>query len=110
MFEDEKKFENTQGTETPAAGTTPTPETANPAAGQSAGACDPYAYQNGYYRNTAPHQDEPVNSGAYSQPQTASSGSGSQVPPTTQEKAHRSESRCLCSGNGSGVRRIHRHL
>ena len=41
MFEDEKKFENTQGTETPAAGTTPTPETANPAAGQSAGACDP---------------------------------------------------------------------
>ena len=84
MFEDEKKFENTQGTETPAAGTTPTPETANPAAGQSAGACDPYAYQNGYYRNTAPHQDEPVNSGAYSQPQTASSGSGSQVPPTSQ--------------------------
>ena len=84
MFEDEKKFENTQGTETPAAGTTPTPETANPTAGQSAGACDPYAYQNGYYRNTAPHQDEPVNSGAYSQPQTASSGSGSQVPPTSQ--------------------------
>ena len=84
MFEDEKKFENTQGTETPAAGTAPTPETANPAAGQSAGACDPYAYQNGYYRNTAPHQDEPVNSGAYSQPQTASSGSGSQVPPTSQ--------------------------
>ena len=39
MFEDEKKFENTQGTETPAAGTTPTPETANPAAGQSAGEC-----------------------------------------------------------------------
>ena len=84
MFEDEKKFENTQGTEMPAAGTTPTPGTSNPAAGQSAGASDPYAYQNGYYRNTAPHQDEPVNSGAYSQPQTASSGSGSQVPPTSQ--------------------------
>ena len=28
------------------------------------GAANPYAYQNGYYRNTTPHQDEAVHSGA----------------------------------------------
>lgn len=38
---------------------------------QNAGSSnDPYAYQNGYYRNTAPHQDEPVGSGAAGNSQT----------------------------------------
>ncbi len=50
--------------------------TAAPAgnAGSSAnGAANPYAYQNGYYRNTTPHQDEAVHSGAYQQQNAAGS-------------------------------------
>ena len=50
------------------------------------GAADPYAYQNGYYRNTTPHQDEAVHSGsAYAG--SSANGSAPQTPPT---------------GNGSG--------
>lgn len=52
--------------------------TAAPAgnAGSSAnGTANPYAYQNGYYRNTTPHQDEAVHSGAYQQ-QTTPTGNG----------------------------------
>ena len=37
------------------------------------GAANPYAYQNGYYRNTTPHQDEAVHSGAYQQQNAAGS-------------------------------------
>ncbi len=70
--------------------------TADPAAktGSSAnGAADPYAYQNGYYRNTTPHQDEAVHSGSTYAGSSANgsaynaSGSAPQTPPT---------------GNGSG--------
>lgn len=63
--------------------------TAAPAgnAGSSAnGAANPYAYQNGYYRNTTPHQDEAVHSGAYQQQNAAGSAynnpAGSQTTPT----------------------------
>lgn len=57
------------------------------------GAADPYAYQNGYYRNTTPHQDEAVHSGSAYAGSSANgsaynaSGSAPQTPPT---------------GNGSG--------
>lgn len=37
------------------------------------GAANPYAYQNGYYRNTTPHQDEAVHSSAYQQQNAAGS-------------------------------------
>ena len=37
------------------------------------GTANPYAYQNGYYRNTTPHQDEAVHSGAYQQQNAAGS-------------------------------------
>lgn len=63
--------------------------TAAPAgnAGSSAnGAANPYAYQNGYYRNTTPHQDEAVHSGAYQQQNAAGSAynnpAGGQTTPT----------------------------
>ena len=50
------------------------------------GAANPYAYQNGYYRNTTPHQDEAVHSGAYQQQNAAGSAynnpAGGQTPPT----------------------------
>ena len=50
------------------------------------GAANPYAYQNGYYRNTAPHQDEAVHSGAYQQQNAAGSAynnpAGGQTTPT----------------------------
>ena len=32
------------------------------------GAANPYAYQNGYYRNTTPHQDEAVHSSSRTLP------------------------------------------
>lgn len=56
-------------------------------AGSSAnGAANPYAYQNGYYRNTTPHQDEAVHSGAYQQQNAAGSAynnpAGGQTTPT----------------------------
>lgn len=63
--------------------------TAAPAgnAGSSAnGTANPYAYQNGYYRNTTPHQDEAVHSGAYQQQNAAGSAynnpAGGQTTPT----------------------------
>lgn len=50
------------------------------------GAANPYAYQNGYYRNTTPHQDEAVHSGAYQQQNAAGSTynnpAGGQTTPT----------------------------
>lgn len=50
------------------------------------GAANPYAYQNGYYRNTTPHQDESVHSGAYQQQNAAGSAynnpAGGQTTPT----------------------------
>lgn len=50
------------------------------------GAANPYAYQNGYYRNTTPHQDEAVHSGAYQQLNAAGSAynnpAGGQTTPT----------------------------
>ena len=50
------------------------------------GAANPYAYQNGYYRNTTPHQDEAVHSGAYQQQNAAGSAynnpAGGQTTPT----------------------------
>lgn len=50
------------------------------------GAANPYAYQNGYYRNTTPHQDEAVHSGAYQQQNVAGSAynnpAGGQTTPT----------------------------
>ena len=50
------------------------------------GAANPYAYQNGYYRNTTPHQDEAVHSGAYQQQNAAGSAynnpAGCQTTPT----------------------------
>ncbi|MEE0505568.1 MAG: trypsin-like peptidase domain-containing protein [Ruminococcus callidus] len=50
------------------------------------GAANPYAYQNGYYRNATPHQDEAVHSGAYQQQNAASSAynnpAGGQTTPT----------------------------
>lgn len=50
------------------------------------GAANPYAYQNGYYRNTTPHQDEAVHSGAYQQQNAAGSAynnpAGGQTAPT----------------------------
>lgn len=50
------------------------------------GAANPYAYQNGYYRNTTPHQDEAVHSGAYQQQNAAGSvynnPAGGQTTPT----------------------------
>lgn len=50
------------------------------------GAANPYAYQNGYYRNTTPHQDEAVHSGAYQQQNAAGSAynnpAGGQATPT----------------------------
>ncbi len=63
--------------------------TAAPAgnAGSSAnGTANPYAYQNGYYRNTTPHQDEAVHSDAYQQQNAAGSAynnpAGGQTTPT----------------------------
>lgn len=50
--------------------------TAAPAGNAGSGAngtANPYAYQNGYYRNTTPHQDEAVHSGAYQQQNAAGS-------------------------------------
>ncbi|MCD8218781.1 MAG: trypsin-like peptidase domain-containing protein [Ruminococcus sp.] len=45
------------------------PVQGNPTPGNpTPGGSDPYAYQNGYYRNTAPHQDESVYSGDGAQP------------------------------------------
>ena len=41
------------------------------------GAANPYAYQNGYYRNTTPHQDEAVHSGAYQNGSTYGNPAGS---------------------------------
>lgn len=49
----------------------------NGAQGGAAGN-DPYAYQNGYYRNTTPHQDEAVHSGAGTARNTAASGAAPQ--------------------------------
>lgn len=49
----------------------------NGAQGGAAGN-DPYAYQNGYYRNTTPHQDEAVHSGAGTAGNTAASGAAPQ--------------------------------
>lgn len=50
------------------------------------GAANPYAYQNGYYCNTTPHQDEAVHSGAYQQQNAAGSAynnpAGGQTTPT----------------------------
>ena len=50
------------------------------------GAANPYAYQNGYYRNTTPHQDEAEHIGAYQQQNAAGSAytnpAGCQPPPT----------------------------
>ena len=50
------------------------------------GAANPYAYQNGYYRNSTPHQDEAVHSGAYQQQNAAGSAynnpAGGQTTPT----------------------------
>ena len=50
------------------------------------GAANPYAYQNGYYRNATPHQDEAVHSGAYQQQNAAGSAynnpAGGQTTPT----------------------------
>lgn len=50
------------------------------------GAANPYAYQNGYYRNTTPHQDEAVHSAAYQQQNAAGSAynnpAGGQTTPT----------------------------
>lgn len=50
------------------------------------GTANPYAYQNGYYRNTTPHQDEAVHSGAYQQQNAAGSAynnpAGGQTTPT----------------------------
>lgn len=50
------------------------------------GVANPYAYQNGYYRNTTPHQDEAVHSGAYQQQNAAGSAynnpAGGQTTPT----------------------------
>lgn len=50
------------------------------------GAANPYAYQNGYYRNTTPHQNEAVHSGAYQQQNAAGSAynnpAGGQTTPT----------------------------
>lgn len=50
------------------------------------GAANPYAYQNGYYRNTTPHQDEAVHSGAYQQQNATGSAynnpAGGQTTPT----------------------------
>lgn len=50
------------------------------------GAANPYAYQNGYYRNTTLHQDEAVHSGAYQQQNAAGSAynnpAGGQTTPT----------------------------
>ena len=50
------------------------------------GAANPYAYQNGYYRNTTTHQDEAVHSGAYQQQNAAGSAynnpAGGQTTPT----------------------------
>lgn len=50
------------------------------------GAANPYAYQNGYYRNITPHQDEAVHSGAYQQQNAAGSAynnpAGGQTTPT----------------------------
>ena len=50
------------------------------------GAANPYAYQNGYYRNTTPHQDEAVHSGADQQQNAAGSAdnnpAGGQTTPT----------------------------
>lgn len=50
------------------------------------GAANPYAYQNGYYRNTTPHQDEAVHSSAYQQQNAAGSAynnpAGGQTTPT----------------------------
>lgn len=50
------------------------------------GAANPYAYQNGYYRNTTPHQDEAVYSSAYQQQNAAGSAynnpAGGQTTPT----------------------------
>lgn len=50
------------------------------------GAANSYAYQNGYYRNTTPHQDEAVHSGAYQQQNAAGSAynnpAGGQTTPT----------------------------
>ena len=45
-------------------GTNPTTPNGTTPANQNGAASDPYAYQNGYYRNTTPHQDEAVHSGA----------------------------------------------
>lgn len=63
--------------------------TAAPAGNAGAGvngAANPYAYQNGYYRNTTPHQDEAVHSGAYQQQNAAGSAynnpAGGQTTPT----------------------------
>lgn len=63
--------------------------TAAPAANTGSGvngAANPYAYQNGYYRNTTPHQDEAVHSGAYQQQNAAGSAynnpAGGQTTPT----------------------------
>ena len=50
------------------------------------GAANPYAWKNGYYRNTTPHQDEAVHSGAYQQQNAAGSAynnpAGGQTTPT----------------------------
>lgn len=63
--------------------------TAAPAGNAGSGvnsAANPYAYQNGYYRNTTPYQDEAVHSGAYQQQNAAGSAynnpAGGQTTPT----------------------------
>lgn len=52
----------------------------NTGAGTPNSANDPYAYQNGYYRNPTPHQDEAVHSGAGSA-NSYSAGNAAQTPP-----------------------------
>ncbi len=67
-------------------GTANTAEPAGNAGSGVNGAANPYAYQNGYYRNTTPHQDEAVHSGAYQQQNAAGSAynnpAGGQTTPT----------------------------
>ena len=67
--------------------------TAAPAGNAGSGAngtANPYAYQNGYYRNTTPHQDEAVHSGAYQQQNAAGSAynnpAGGQTTPRSEER------------------------
>lgn len=69
-FTNNQDLNQTNGNNTPETGTTPNPNMQN----------DPYAYQNGYYRNANPHQDAAVGSSQQTtqsqQTQSSSSGNG----------------------------------